>query len=276
MAVEKESSEDKIKKAIQKTGLPTEMMTTKILQDRGWIVFNNYPYLDAEIKPPQIRTLDIRATKFTVDVTSTPKKNCLKDFSELYIECKKSEGQTWVFFVTDKANTAPSFAQFQSKKFQYSFGRMLESKWAKNTGQENYEKPSTILMNIPEEFFEIPYKIALSHQVVGGGKDDFFESKMQIVKALNYADIERSKIDVANSVKTTIVPMIVFEGGLFECYFEKDDIKTQETNYVRCLVYGLPNQEIPILIDVVTLKYLPEYLKLLEKELFHSKESLTP
>ena len=254
MAVERETSESKIIKEIEKTGLPTEMVTTQILTANGWNVFNEYPYLDSEIN--QIRTLDIKAYKLIENV-ALKKPNNIGFFSELYIECKKAQKQTWVFFVTDKAKTAASFSHFKANRFIYGLVK-------------KEDVPSTILMNIPEEFSEIPYKIALSHQVVGGGKDDFFESKMQIVKALQHEDHESDNLTISakdfvkSPMRWSVVPIIVFDGGLFECYFEKEQIRTCETNYVRCLVYGLPTQKIPILIDVVTLKYFSEYLKSLE------------
>ncbi len=43
---EKESIEAKVKKEVEKTGLPTEIKATEILKKNGWAVFNEYPYLD--------------------------------------------------------------------------------------------------------------------------------------------------------------------------------------------------------------------------------------
>jgi hypothetical protein len=54
-----DSFEKKVKKAIEASGLPTEIMATKTLVNSGWQVQNEFPYVDRESK--KVRTLDIKA-----------------------------------------------------------------------------------------------------------------------------------------------------------------------------------------------------------------------
>ncbi len=67
------SREEKVKEAILKTGLPTEIKATQLLRDAGWIVGNECPYLDRDEKI--IRTLDISATKNFVNTDGAKSDN---------------------------------------------------------------------------------------------------------------------------------------------------------------------------------------------------------
>ena len=86
-------SDEAIKKAIEKTGLPTEIKVTNLLRESKWSVFNEYPYLDSD--NGGVRTIDLLA--FKVKVSSNQKNsNPFIAVLELFIECKKSLNEAWV------------------------------------------------------------------------------------------------------------------------------------------------------------------------------------
>jgi len=127
----------------------------------------------------------------------------------------------------------------------------------------------TIFGKIPVRFETIKYKIVLSQQSIFKEKKDFHTGKMQILKALRHKD-EEDKANPSEERPSPIkvIPIIVFDGHLFECYYDDDgELATPEIEYTRYLAHGLPNQRLPALIDVVTLSYFPEYLKLIENEI---------
>jgi hypothetical protein len=265
---------ERIKAEIEKTGLPTEIKVTKLLEEKGWFVYNEHPYLDMENNT--IRTLDIRAAK------SIKKPNVKNDdpeaieaFWELYIECKKSDGQKWVFHVDYRSD---SISKFFFDRFFYDWqlnNKVFISKKS-HPISESQRRHITILRKIPEAYLKIPYSVALSHQVIMKGKDNFFDAFMQILKALNYRDIEDCKLSSERTVgpPEIIVPIVVFDGELFECHYERGNLEVSRTDFVRSLVHGLPSQGIPALIDVVTLDYFPAYLNILEEELLLHKDDL--
>ncbi len=114
--------------------------------------------------------------------------------------------------------------------------------------------------------------MAFSHQVVMKGQDSCFDAFMQILKALNYRDIEDSKLIQEQKRSTVgpaeiIIPLVVFDGEIFGCYCDKGKLEVTKLDFIRSVVHGLPSQRIPALIDVVTLDYFPKYLELLDKEL---------
>jgi hypothetical protein len=100
MAESREPIESRVKKEIEKTGLPTEIMATQALNAEGWTIFNEYPYLD--IDENKVRTLDIVANKAFLKANDNQEKEF--DFDcHLYIECKKTDQRSWVFYT----QTAP-------------------------------------------------------------------------------------------------------------------------------------------------------------------------
>jgi hypothetical protein len=274
--------EEKVKKEIEKTGLPTEILATKALKDNGWNVFNEYPYLDREEN--KIRTLDINANKtfLTKTLNSNKTQSKIELLCELYIECKKSVKSSWVFFTEPMPE---SFIKFSIERLTYDvvYGIYNEALRAYLKSNENLEieaseEPITIFSKIPVRFEKIEYKIALSHQAVFGNKEnkkEFYEAVMQLLKSLYHRDLEEANsTSPKTSIKNNIIlPIILFNGNLFECYYDKGQLCTPQIQYTRYLAHGLPNQRLPALIDVMPLDYFPNYLKLIQEALAPQKES---
>jgi hypothetical protein len=238
-------------------------------------VFNEYPYLDTDEN--KVRTLDIVANKaFLKNNNAKPNGETEIDFScELYIECKKSEKHSWVFF------TETSPAPF----IKFALGRLVDdaiygtfnavarayAESQKQVKVKDLEKRTSIFSRIPVRFETFRYKIALSQQPVfcsKGSKDDFYEAVMQVLKSLSHEEKEKARGESSEFLpKDIVIPVILFDGFLFECYYQKGQIRTPKINYTRYLAHGLPNQRLPALIDVMTSDYFPTYLRRIEKEL---------
>ena len=98
------------------------------------------------------------------------------------------------------------------------------------------------------------FKIALSQQNVFGTKQKFHEAQMQLLKALLHRD-EENKANSKTSMLKCVIPIILFTGRIFDCYYADGELVTPEIDFTRYLAHGLPHQRFPALIDVMTLNY---------------------
>jgi hypothetical protein len=266
------SFEKRVKEAIEKTGLPTEIKATNYLKQNRWLVINEFPYIDVERN--KLRTLDIKA-ELSVYKNSASTEKILE--CELYIECKKSE-KPWVFYVEDTPWSKLDLdiellaEKVTTGMYNAVMDAYVQSGQIKNS--KELKKPVSIFSKIPNRFENIKSKIALSHQIafvrVEEGedtKDEIYSAEMQILKALNHQDNRDKLSSLAQSERKIVIPIILLNGNMFGCYYENNELQTPKINYTRHLAHGLPNQQIPALIDVVTLDYFPQYLKLIESEL---------
>ena len=288
MTEDKDSFESRVKKEIEKTGLPTEIKATQILRENGWHVFNEYPYLDQDEN--KIRTLDILANKPFLNIKKPVTNNKshrvppfhwelekrkaeIAFFCELYIECKKSEKHSWVFF-TESKGFPETFVKYSLHRLAHDTGAYVRGyAFDKEWDIKNIEGHKSIFSRTPVIFENLGHKIALSQQSVFGGKEDFHEGVMKVLKSLSYEEKQKADGDSSEfSPKDIVIPIILFDGFLFECYYEEGQILTKIIDYVRYLAHGLPNQRLPALIDVMTLNYFPTYLKLIEKEFTRNTE----
>lgn len=134
---------------------------------------------------------------------------------------------------------------------------------------KDHEERTSIFSRIPVRFETFRYKIALSQQPVfcnKGNKMEFYEAVMQVLKSLSHE--EKAQGEYSEFLpRDIVIPVILFDGFLFECYYQKGQIRTPKINYTRYLAHGLPNQRLPALIDVMTSDYFPTYLRRIEKEL---------
>jgi len=256
--------EKKVLKAIKKTGLPTEIKTTKMLGEFKYSVFNQHPYLDKNKN--KIRTLDIVAKRHIkkIDVLTG-------SWLELFIECKKSAKQSWVFYTEPEpiSLTLMSFMR-QLYDFDYEYNDKLVNPQNKKSNKQKTSDTIDILNRIPTRFKNIESKIALSQENVFNDRDAFRDAQMKLLNAIWHRDEEFK--ENWSRYKLTLIPIILFSGHIFECHYENGELITPEIEYTRYLAHSLPHQRCPILIDVMTLDYFPKYLKLIEKEFFHHQK----
>lgn len=288
------SFENNLKRAIEATGLPTEMSATKTLTELGWAVQNEYPYVDRENK--RVRTLDIKAVATFRKGYEKPIKDILKESirCELYIECKKSN-KPWIFYLDTMTDAEISFrierlaGDFTTDTYNTIldfYKQLIENS---DTIEEG-KLPKSILTEIPAKFQRLSYKIALSHKIifaklneeentangrpkapkttgeVDKGRDEIYSAEMQIFKALNHQE-KQDKLTASPQTKRMVIPIILLNGNMFGCYYDGEKLQTPKIEYTRHLAHGLPNQKVPALIDVVTLSYFSQYLKLIGQEI---------
>lgn len=269
-------SEENIKEVIEITGLPTEIKVAEILKKNKWSISHQFPYLDSDKNI--IRTLDLKATK------SFKKSNNLKNDTSnnyfnflLFIECKKSFQRSWVFATEKMPNNYIDYRITRlSHDFVYDTYNLTINLL---TRSEEHTIPKNIFSKIPVIYQNIDYKIGLSHEIafrniekqkkdVERAQKYFYVAQMQLLKAIDH---QEHLIMMENYIKMQdidmIIPLIVFNGNMFECYYEKDDLIIKKIDFIRYLTHGLPNQKMPVLIDVTTLNFFPEYLNLLEGEI---------
>jgi hypothetical protein len=96
-----EKLEKDILHELEKTGYPTEVVSSSILQQHGWGVTHNPSYRD-DLEGGN-REYDIRVYKSWKYSISKEDNKPLDVF--LLIECKKSE-QPWVFFTTTESHSS--------------------------------------------------------------------------------------------------------------------------------------------------------------------------
>ena len=84
---------DYLKQKIKKTGYPLEIQISSLLDKKNWgTVQNTCSYFDRE--EGKLRDIDITVGNFY----GPPKIAPLMLFTQLIIECKKSDNFAWVFF----------------------------------------------------------------------------------------------------------------------------------------------------------------------------------
>lgn len=269
-------SEEQIKKVIEITGLPTEIKVSEILKKNKWSISHQFPYLDSDKNI--IRTLDLKANRLfkksndLKNDTSDNYFNCL-----LFIECKKSINRSWVF-ATEKI--PDNYMDYRIKRLSHDLVYDTYNLTIKSlTKSEEHTIPINIFNKIPVIYQNIDYNIGLSHEIafidikkqkreVERARRNFYVAQMQILKAIAHQEHIIMMEDYKKMQKIDmIIPLIVFNGNMFECYYEKDDLIYKKIDFLRYLTHGLPKQEIPIIIDVTTLNFFPEYLNLLEGEI---------
>jgi len=243
---------EKIRKYIMRSGYPLEIEIGDILRKSGWLVINQWPYLDSATK--KVRTADVLAIR---------KKSPSAKFALiLLIECKKSEKNYWAFHTQKKENeflpllgTLLDFAKkitnpsISGKLQQLLTNASIGNSFGINTRSSRLLKKLSGLHLLSKNI-----GIGVFH-IVPSSKDDFFEATMQTISA----------IESMESTKATITfPVIVFDGDVYEFYQHSGKLEILPTNHVQHISF---NAELsPYLIDVVKRSYFLDFLKTIEND----------
>lgn len=243
----------KIREYILKSGFPSEIEIGNILRKNGWLVVNQYPYIDKDTK--KIRAIDVLAMK---PISQPPVLGSL-----LLIECKKSEKHDWVFHTQQK-----------EREFLPLIGTIVDcfKKIAKSPLSDKLEqlvRNAAVgeLFGLETPSSDLWAKLSGLHildkaikigvlSVIPDSKDDFFEATQQIISALENL-VEGTKYFI-------IFPVIVFDGEIYEFYQENDEMKVLPTNHIQFMSYGKDMS--PCLIDITRKTYFSEYLKMIDRD----------
>lgn len=240
----------KILRNLEKTGFPTEIKATKILSLKGeidlskpyWTVVNQQSYYDDS--EGKIRTIDILAERLP-SISQRMKREEYK-VCRLYIECKKSDKEKWIFYV-------------RASGPYYLMPGIIETR---RTNEDRKYLKDTYN---PFDFIPVSYKasnpyIGLSYQIAFRGKDTFYEAQMQALKSLFYS--ERT-IPAPNFF---FIPIVLFDGEMYKYDISGEEEILERISYLRYVSQGIPESPVPVYVDVVDINAFSKYLKIIEDE----------
>jgi len=238
----------KIRDFILKSGYPLEVEIGNIIRKSGWLVGNQWPFIDKESK--KIRPIDILAMKLQIQPL----------FSVvLVIECKKSLKYDWIFHTQER-----------EKEFLPLFTTIADFiKKIRNIPladePKNLAAKSTMFSSLNDlHVFDKAIRIGVFNVIPSSkGKDDFYEAIMQINSILE------SMSEIMKIAPAIVFPAIVFDGEMFEFYQDNGEIKILPINHLQFMSFSkAPSGMSPCLIDVVRKTHFTEFLRLIERD-FH-------
>jgi hypothetical protein len=261
-----ESLETAILSDIKKTGFPTEIVCSGVIQQDGWGVTHNPSYLD-DIES-RSREYDIRAFKSWPVNSLESIDRALGVF--LLIECKKSE-KPWVFFTTDSSDDL----LYPTRIFHST------TDWLFPTDNNQFRRlPDELLRGCHHYFhskrFARTFYEPFKNQ--DGSAQLIYSAVMSAIKATLFHEQGEKKQRWA----TIYYPIIIFNGNLFEAIVSSiNKIELISTQHIQLSFnYILPsspstsiwqNQKV-FLVDVVHEDYLSSFLQTIDEEhLFLSK-----
>jgi hypothetical protein len=257
------SQEDSIREELIKTGFPTEVVSSTIMQGRGWFVMHNPSYLDdAEDRS---REFDIRAYKAKKETYHS------KEYSVgiyLVTECKKSD-KPWVFFTTPEKHL--------NSRLGGVIRWRLEKKQAFSDRSNEISLISDSHLRAFHHYFREARLARTFHQVFRKENERsqmIYSAVMSVVKATLF--LTRKSFARSETWLRIYYPLVIFSGDLFEAQVQPNkEIKLLQSkhlqlsfNYftpeVQQTTYGQSENE--FIIDIVHEDYLDEFLKAIEAE----------
>jgi len=263
MTERNEKLEKDILEELKKTGYPTEVISSSIIQQQGWGITHNPSYLD-DIEGCS-REYDIRAYKEWHYSTLTENRE-LGVF--LLVECKKSE-KPWVFFTTDESHSGIRLGDLLHTTENWLFsnrsnshGRLPDELLREH--HHYFRKP-----RLARTFYE-PFK---KQEKSDNTSQMIYSAVMSAIKAtLFHEQGERG-----NRWSTIFYPIIIFSGNMFEAIVSSaDDINLFPVeNLQLSFNYMLPmdsgnrslwDSQKTFIVDIIHESYLPQFLKVVDEE----------
>lgn len=257
LMADKESAESgkakKIREYILKTGYPLEIEIGNILRKNGWLVGNQWPYLDK--KDGKIRAIDILAMRMR---PQQPQLGLL-----MIVECKKGEKHEWAFYTQQKENEflpmTGALVDLVRKLAKPPISDKLRQLYANATLGELFAlktHSSALLSRLSElHLLDKNIKIGVCN-VVPSAKDDFFEATQQLISTFE---------NMGEGIKSFIVfPVVVFDGEIYEFFQQENDLKVLPINHVQFVSFE--KSMTPCMIDVVRKTYFPTFLQIIEND----------
>jgi hypothetical protein len=250
---------ERIKKNVNASGHPVSLKVSTILQRNKWYVKNASRYPINETVD-EFREVDVFASKES--------KLYSDSIDNLIIECKK-QSDPWVFFRQDRK--IDDILTLTTNRFDDESLSQLYNSIEK---EGIFKKHHYYDKHFCTFYFVAFKKLDDSKKRGEGGPGNTIDKAInQVYRALLFY------IKQGYSVDCTIFfyPIIVFDGELFEAFYDDDELQIQESNHV-CLNFEIeydepefvwaPNGHIPrisesksYIIDVVKLNYFEEFLK---------------
>jgi len=263
MAERNESLEKDILTELKKTGYPTEIISSSIIQQQGWRIIHNPSYLD-DIEGCS-REYDIRAYKEWHYRIRTENKE-LGVF--LIVECKKSE-KPWVFFTTDESHSRTRLGDLlhTTENWLFSNRRNAQGRLSDELLREHhhyFRKP-----RLARTFYE-PFK---KQEKSDNSSQMIYSAVMSAIKATLFHE----QGDRGKRWSTIFYPIIIFSGNLFEAVVSStvDITLSAVDNLQLSFNYMLPldprsgsiwDSQKTFIVDIVHESYLSQFLKVIDEE----------
>jgi len=273
---EKRTLEDFLRERILNSGFPLEIEISNLL-DNDYEVFNSKYYYDKEAENGR-----------TIDIYAYPKQMNREGFNQIFpfftlvLECKKSNSHAWIFFTrpTDKGYLAEYISgQIDSPDLPTEKNRLGIPSFVASTIKESlhYRKFERVAI----AYDEIKLQTFEGNCERSGrdnrGRDDILEALMQLQKFLCYQHKRDKNFVEEVSFLVTYMPIIVFDGELFESYLDSGKLELRKTLHLIVKTdYFCPycGKIEKFTIDVVHRKFFPEFLKQLKNDCLESTKTL--
>lgn len=197
------TSEEKIKKFIEKTGFILEMKVSQYLIEQNWQVEVGNSFIDLE--EMKRREIDIVATKIINNIEVT-----------LIIECKQSNQDQWVFICSSKNPTRFYYSTKHSPKI-----KTLSSKKILNV-MHTMDKTVSLAQNYIT-FDKRKNKKANTLQIE--------ESLYKLPKSL--IDVARKSIIFQEEKKKIFIPCCIFSDEIFSAQYSENGLSVKEQPVIQ-------------------------------------------
>jgi len=233
--MEKENLE-KLRSDIMKSGIPLEIEVSQTLRRDGWLVINQFPFLDEDKK--KVKILDILALKLHQGFLLMAQGKAMA----LLIECKKATDHPWTFYTTSKESDVSA-----------GFSSLIDLL------KKVFSEKVPISQILTSHILNTSIKIGTISYIPFKKRNDFFRAASQVTNASIYFQ--------KSGWRFIYYPVIVFDGDMYEFYIDQENLKLQPIGYIQFFAGGTTTKIAPTLIDVVKKTYLSEFLKLVNEEI---------
>lgn len=239
-----------LKTKILKTGFPTELEIARIFQENSWEVEHSTYFIDKDDKKP--REIDLITELY---FQHRGKKEQYTEITfRFVVEIKNEKDKPWVIFTTKTTGFEKTIYSFASDKVYNNFNKNGLNNSFKNHNLELFER---LGRSFTEGF--------------SSGKDKIYSSLCNTIKAFNYSLENTTKDESSDSILTYIEPMIIVNGQLFESYLNQEsELLVEKVNHIQFrfnyLSEHYKRRTNGYIINIVTMDYLSEYLKIRNKQ----------
>jgi hypothetical protein len=194
----------KIDNWLKNQGYPLEMTVAKILQDSGFSVSMGDVFIDPETGLS--REIDVSASEWIVG------DQCYVQLC-FRIECKLSKNKPWVVFTSGTSHgfSAPHELICSDLYRRFISELLLENNWQANLSESGLFGNVTVGHGVAQVFsdgVDIPYKAIMSAVKSSS-------SKVEEIDNIEKGRLQGYQLGIA-------IPIVVFEGQLFEAYLNPD------------------------------------------------------
>jgi hypothetical protein len=242
---------NKIKSELMKSGFPSELKCRKIIRDHKFIISLNRIFLDSDNNEHEI---DLVAFKQgIICILGEKKASNISGVVTTYLilECKKNEGNHWIFFDERMGSPQLNIVSNLNRKEQFDI------EWMRNKSLDSHH------------YRKFQSTSCYSMAFRDDKKNQIFEAINQINSAYKHqtSSLLQNISNLKSGFQVNIYyPLIVFDGRLFIANIEKNQLNVNEVENLLYLSYPPQQLKLPHTFDVVKIDFLDQYLEYLEND----------